>query len=122
MWYNNNNTNLMVKRDIFKYDGVEYEMLIGEDRFDNWLLLDDSVASDVWFHIEGLPSAHVILKSSGGRVHRKVIKRAAYLCKINSSARRLPRCEVIYTPVCNLSKGSVPGSVITGIGVKSVST
>jgi predicted ribosome quality control (RQC) complex YloA/Tae2 family protein len=112
----------MVKCDIFKYDGVEYEMLIGEDRFDNWLLLDDSVASDVWFHIEGLPSAHVILKSSGGRVHRKVIKRAAYLCKINSNARRLSRCVVIYTPVSNVIKGSVPGSVVTGFGVKRVST
>ena len=60
-----------------------------------------------------MPSCHVILKNDENLrcVPRQVIKRCAYLCKINSSAKTLSKCDVIYAPVSNVKKTDIVGQV-----------
>ena len=44
-------------------------------------------------------------------VPRQVIKHCAYLCKINSSAKTMSKCDVIYASVSNVKKTSIVGQV-----------
>ena len=70
-----------------------------------------------------MPSCHVLLKNDEKLrlVPRQVIKRCAYLCKINSSAKTMPKCNVIYAPISEVKKTEIVGQVKVGIS-KHVST
>lgn len=103
----------MVKTELYNDDGHTYEIYIGENRYDNWDIIDNSENTDLWFHIENLPSCHVILKCNEKfKPSKKAIKRCAYLCKINTnSAKSLPKCNVIYTPISHIQKTNIVGEV-----------
>jgi len=103
----------MVKKEIYNDDDHVYEICIGQNRFENWEIIDDSDNTDLWFHIENLPSCHVILKCDETiKPSKKVIKRCAYLCKINTnSAKSLAKCNVLYTPISNIEKTRIVGEV-----------
>ena len=98
---------------IFEYDTVEYTIHIGRDKYNNFELIDKSMDSDVWFHVHGEPSCHVILKNSGKLrdIPRQVIKRCAYLCKINSKAKTKKKSTIIYTQLENVVKTEIVGQV-----------
>jgi predicted ribosome quality control (RQC) complex YloA/Tae2 family protein len=102
-----------MKTDIFNYNNTTYTIIIGKNKNENWSIIDDACENDLWFHILDMPSCHVILKTYEkiNLVPRQVIKRCAYLCKINSSAKTMSKCDVIYTPVSNVKKTSIVGQV-----------
>jgi len=102
-----------MKRDIFTFGSNQYAILIGTTKYENFQLIDESFNSDVWFHIQNEPSCHVILKHSGSvrELPKQVIKRCAYLCKINSKAKTQPHTTVIYTALENVVKTDVIGQV-----------
>ena len=106
-----------MKTETFVFDNIEYTIYIGQNKNENWELIDAAVKTDIWFHIEGTPSCHVILvnltKVKLKDVPRQVIKRCAYLCKINSSAlvKSMPKCVVIYTPISEVVKTEIVGRV-----------
>ena len=39
----------------------KYDLTIGKNKVDNWKILDDAHENDYWFHLENMPSAHVIV-------------------------------------------------------------
>jgi predicted ribosome quality control (RQC) complex YloA/Tae2 family protein len=89
---------------------------IGRDKQDNWNLIEGSQPCDVWFHVDGAPSSHVVLEMEEGgggmkMVPRPVLKRGAGLCKEHSSSKSVTKCPVIYTTVDKLVKGREVGSV-----------
>lgn len=98
---------------IFEYKSIEYIINIGRDKYNNFELIDQSMDSDVWFHVDGEPSCHVILKNSGKLrdIPKQVIKRCAYLCKINSKAKTKKRTPIIYTQLKNVVKTEIVGQV-----------
>jgi len=98
---------------IFEYDNVEYTIHIDRYKYNNFELIDDSMDSDIWFHVHGEPSCHVILKNSGKLrdIPRQVIKRCAYLCKINSKAKTNKKSTIIYTQLENVVKTEIVGQV-----------
>jgi predicted ribosome quality control (RQC) complex YloA/Tae2 family protein len=98
---------------IFEFDSIEYTIFIGRNKYNNFELIDDSMDSDVWFHVQGESSCHVILKNSGKLrdIPRQVIKRCAYLCKINSKAKTKKKCNIIYTQLENVVKTEIIGQV-----------
>lgn len=104
-----------MKEEIFEFNGKKYFIRIGQNREENFDLLDDSNENDIWFHVEHMPSAHVILTNiDNAKINqfpRHVIKKSAYLCKINSKAKTLKKCSIMYTNVKNVVKTDVIGQV-----------
>jgi len=100
----------------FEFESIKYTIIIGQNKLENFKLIDDSKLYDIWFHIESEPSCHVILKNNNEiklrDIPRQVVKRCAYLCKINSKAKTKHNCSVIYTQLENVVKTEILGSVI----------
>ena len=102
-----------MKQEIFDYNSIEYTIYIGQNKFENFDLIDETMPTDIWFHVEDMPSCHIILKTETALkiVPRQVIKRCAYLCKINSNAKTLKKCNIIYTTSSNIKKTDIIGKV-----------
>jgi len=104
-----------MKQTSFEHNNKTYSICIGGNQCENANLIETSVSEDIWFHIDELPSCHVILKNCDNMnsIPRQIIKRCAYLCKINTnSAKSLPKCKVIYTTISNIQTTNIPGRVI----------
>lgn len=114
-----------MKIDIFTHASKEYTISIGKNKEKNWQLIDASQPNDIWFHIDNQPSCHVILKNADEvkmrDIPRQVLKRAAYLCKINSAAKTQAKCDVIYAPISAITKTSIVGQVTVAGGTKLIS-
>lgn len=93
---------------------IEYTIYIGENKHDNWNIIDNAEDNDLWFHVENLPSCHLILKCGENKKPcNKVLKRCAYLCKIyTNSAKSLRKCNITYTRVECIEKTCHVGEVI----------
>lgn len=93
-------------------DGVVYR--VGQNAEENWILIKQSQDSDMWFHLYGHPSPHVIM-SVPLHLHmeRRMINHAAMLCKTHSKFKSHHRVNIIYTEIRNLSFGDKVGSVKT---------
>ena len=106
-----------MKTEIFIFKNTEYIIYIGQNKNENWDIIDAAEKTDIWFHIEELASCHVILKNTNNLklrdIPRQVIKRCAYLCKINSSliVKKMPKCDVIYAPISEVVKTGIVGQV-----------
>ena len=102
-----------MKTIIFQHDSINYTIHVGGNKHNNFELIDNSMDSDIWFHVDGSPSCHVILKNTGKirDIPKQVIKRCAYLCKINSKAKTQNRCNIIYTKLENVVKTEIVGQV-----------
>ncbi|MDR0664313.1 MAG: hypothetical protein LBF86_02150 [Helicobacteraceae bacterium] len=57
-----------------------FRALMGRNEKGNALLLKRAKARDVWLHLQGRPSAHLIVQSAKEELPVEVIKRAAQLC------------------------------------------
>ena len=51
-----------MKHEIFLHNNQIYSISIGGNKCENTALIDNSSTNDVWFHIAGLPSCHVVMK------------------------------------------------------------
>ncbi len=91
----------------FIYKEIEYEIRIGQNKHENWELLDDADKDDIWFHAANTPSAYVIL--SAHTPPKPVIEYCAELCQAHSKTKK---DDVIYTPIRNVSKGKHVGEAI----------
>ena len=102
-----------MKTELFNYNNTIYTIIIGKNKNENWAIIDDASGTDLWFHISEMPSCHVLLKNDEKLrlVPRQVIKRCAYLCKINSAAKTVSKCDVIYATISNVKKTDIVGQV-----------
>ena len=103
-----------MKQDIFEFKSSEYTFIIGKNKEDNFRIIDESVDTDIWFHVEGEPSCHVILKNTNNirTIPKQVIKHGAYLCKINSKAAKSNKTIIMYTFLKNVEKSVIMGQVL----------
>jgi len=97
----------MVGRDI-------YTIKIGQNKTDNWSLLDSSNPENVWFHVSGAPSSHVVLATvcNINDIPSRVIYRCAVLCSKRSKSRNERHSFVNYTYMKYVSKGENVGEVV----------
>jgi predicted ribosome quality control (RQC) complex YloA/Tae2 family protein len=66
----------------------------------------------VWFHVRGVPGAHVVVPlEKGAALTQEVLLDAAHLALHHSDAKGEPRGEVSYTPVKFVRRGGAPGAV-----------
>ena len=102
-----------MKQELFEFKSIIYVIRIGQNKEENFNIISDSSKMDIWFHIEDMPSCHVILTNTEkiNNIPRQVIKRCAYLCKINSKAKVKHKCNVMYTSLENVTMTKVIGQV-----------
>ncbi len=62
----------------FYFEG--FKIMLGTSERENIYLLENSKASDFWFHLKDRPSCHVIVQNSKKELPKSVIEQAAVLC------------------------------------------
>jgi predicted ribosome quality control (RQC) complex YloA/Tae2 family protein len=62
----------------FFIDG--YKIMLGRDERENIYLLQNSKASDYWFHLQGQVSSHVIVTNTKKTIPDYIIQEAAKIC------------------------------------------
>lgn len=62
----------------FFFEG--YKIMLGTSQRENIYLLQNSKASDFWFHLKDRPSSHVIVQNSKKTLPDSVIEKAATIC------------------------------------------
>jgi predicted ribosome quality control (RQC) complex YloA/Tae2 family protein len=104
-----------MEKIIYTFNNIEYNIVIGKNRFQNWEIIDSSKETDIWFHAENHASAHVILETNIplSQIPRQVLKRCACLCKCNSKSKTLQKCPIIYTTINNVVKTNIVGQVLS---------
>ncbi len=75
---NQTKTKKQEKYESFFYNG--YKILLGRNERENIELLQNSKASDFWFHLKDRNSCHVIVQNSKKSIPEEVAQKAAYLC------------------------------------------
>jgi hypothetical protein len=93
-----------MKTFVTAVEGVSYTVIVGQNKHDNWELMDDADPGDIWFHANGSSSAHVILQApESGVVPISIVRFCAEKTKC---------LDVIYTHVANIRKGRHVGEAI----------
>ena len=99
--------------DEFEIDG--YKVYVGRDAKSNdYVSLRLAKANDYWFHVKGMPSAHVVLACHENRPEKSTIKKIAALTAYYSKQKNAGKTAITYTMAKFVSKsrGAKPGSVV----------
>lgn len=97
---------------------IKYIIYIGSNARDNWNLIDNSYPDDLWFHLDNMPSAHIVITQQTNQIEdiyysNQIISIAADYCKSSSkNSKNLHKAKIVYTKIKNLKKGKEIGSVI----------
>lgn len=80
--------------ELFWIEG--FKVLVGRNSNENQKLLEIAKGNDLWMHIRGVPSSHVIIKTDKQNLPESVIFSAAKLC-VDFSVKSAGDYEVDYT-------------------------
>ena len=80
--------------EVFWIEGQK--VMLGKNKRGNIELLKIARAGDIWMHIQGMPSTHVIIQTSKQNVSEKLLYAAAKLC-VDFSTTKLGSFLVDYT-------------------------
>lgn len=98
-------------------DDCTYTIRTGQNAQENWDLIESSEPNDIWFHVDGESSCHVVLTMGDRKKlpHKSVLNYCAVLCKAGSKAKSNKNVTIIYTEIKNvkINKKDNPGSVTT---------
>jgi predicted ribosome quality control (RQC) complex YloA/Tae2 family protein len=87
---------------------------IGRNAKDNFDIIDSSNKNDIWFHVDNLPSAHII-SSVPENMNKKelkyIVKKGAMLCKEHSKYQNIKDLNIVYTMISNVIKTNIIGTV-----------
>jgi predicted ribosome quality control (RQC) complex YloA/Tae2 family protein len=92
------------------------EFRVGQNAKENFDLIDDSKADDIWFHISQASSCHVVAKIPTDKnydktVLKKIAVQGAVICKQHSKYKSDGAVHVIYTKIQNVVKSPTIGAV-----------
>jgi predicted ribosome quality control (RQC) complex YloA/Tae2 family protein len=94
----------------------EVDFKIGENAEDNIYVVEHSHGDDIWFHVQGLSSSHVVASIYGldldKKQRRQIITQGAIVCKQNSRYYAMSNLAIIYTTINNIEKVTPVGTVI----------
>ncbi len=95
-------------------DGLEVWVGL-DDRSNDRLSLKEAHPNDLWFHVNGFPGSHVVLRCGESEVepHKESIRQAAQLAAYFSKMRNAGTVSVHYCRARNVQKprGAKPGTV-----------
>ena len=92
----------------------EIEFVVGKNAQENFEIIEDAEPHHIWFHVEGMPSCHVIAKVSPDYNKKElvpIIKQGCVLCKIQSKYANRQKLPIVYTKIENVEKLEIVGSV-----------
>lgn len=95
-----------MKQFIFK----NINIYLGEDRKENWFLLETSRPDDVFVHLNSFPSGHVRTETSIFNI--EVILHAGKICRQYSKYKKLKDLKICYCKYSNVLKGKKKGEVL----------
>lgn len=89
---------------------------IGENRHDNFDVIDMADANDLWFHAKNVSSCHVVAELPDPNISKKatqeIVVHGCRLCKEHTSKLNgTHNVEFIYTQIKNVTKTKTPGMV-----------
>lgn len=91
---------------------------LGTSAQENFELIDSCKPEDLWFHVEGRPSCHVVASLNLREIERKdkkvvlsIVKQGALLCKQHSKYASEKNLPIVYTWVKHVVKTDIVGSV-----------
>lgn len=92
------------------------EYYIGENKNDNFEIIDLANDQDIWFHAKDDSSCHIIAKIKGIKIDKKsmrhIVKQGCLLCKSHTNKLKHRKdVEFIYTEIKNIKKTTVVGMV-----------
>ena len=97
-------------------DCIEIEYKVGSNAQENHDIIDAADPEDLWFHISGCASCHVICKIpeniNDKKILQKIAKQGAVICKSNSKYKSYKNVQIDYTKIKYVTKLQKPGSVI----------
>lgn len=90
---------------------------IGTSQQENHDVISLGKATDLWFHLADMSSAHVVAVLPTIKITRKqrgnIIRRGAYLCKMyTTKAASISSVSVTYSAIQYVTKTDTPGSVV----------
>jgi predicted ribosome quality control (RQC) complex YloA/Tae2 family protein len=109
-------------RTITKYiDSIRenIEFRVGQNAQDNFDLIDDSSPDNLWFHIHGHASCHVVAAIQKGtegvqydkKQLRHIATQGAVICKQHSKYKSESNVRVMYTQIQHVFRTSIVGMV-----------
>lgn len=113
---NNYNKNKMKKESIYIPKlKREIDFYIGMNAQDNFDIIDQSEPEDLWFHVEGQASCHIVASLSKEEIDRKekgyIIRQGAELCKRFSKQKSQKNLAIVYTRIKFVTKTNIIGQV-----------
>ena len=99
------------------FDFEKVTFIVGDNAEDNWIILNSSKQSWVWFHLDNLPSPYVILEISLKKLKKSDLNWKNYinygcsLCKEHSKFSN-QKVRVMWTLCKNVSRGTKVGEAI----------
>ena len=95
---------------------INVDFVVGTNAQENHDIIDAADPEDLWFHISGHPSCHVISKIPPGieidkKELQKIAKQGAVVCKEMSGFKKEKNVKIDYTAIKHVTKGEKPGSV-----------
>ena len=90
---------------------------IGKSQAENFEVIDNGSADDLWFHAKNISSCHVVCEvpdDINKKEMRYIVTAGALLCKNNTQKlKNLKNVEITYTQIKNVTKTKIPGCVET---------
>lgn len=93
---------------IYVYNAITFK--VGTNASENWALIAAANKDDYWVHLDGVPSAHVIIEMD--HPLQNELNYAAELCKEQTKYPATKLMQCVATPIKNLKLGSKPGEVV----------
>lgn len=100
---------------------ISIKYSVGSNASDNFKIIDEANENDLWFHVDELPSCHVIAeipKNLSKKDLKYICKKGALLCKQYSKFASMKDLCIVYTQIKNVEKTETIGSVIIKNGKK----
>lgn len=91
------------------------EFVIGKNANGNDEAISASGPEDIWFHLEGQSSCHVVAQVPEGLGRKErgyILRKGAELCKQNSREKSGKNVEIVYAKIKNITKTDILGKVI----------
>jgi predicted ribosome quality control (RQC) complex YloA/Tae2 family protein len=106
-----------MKTEVLFLEGIDRDITfhIGQNKNENFNVIDKGAPDDLWFHAHNISSCHVvaIIPNDISKPDRRyIIKAGALLCKKHTNKLAcMNSVEIVYTEIRNLEKTKTPGCV-----------
>jgi predicted ribosome quality control (RQC) complex YloA/Tae2 family protein len=108
-----------MKTEVLFLQGLNRDITfyIGQNKNDNFDIIDKGESNDLWFHANEISSCHIVAiipKDISNKEQKYIIKAGALLCKkYTNKLKTLREIEIIYTQIKNIEKTQISGCVKT---------